>query len=502
MNNIESDEPTGTVIDRIEVSGDSFISATTVMRNMCMSDGYHFLYSDGMYLFDKLPQAAGGRDMVLLMDSNTNVAQFISRSGMGYELTAIEMREDEHGAAYVGFQLGAMRVIQPQHRSLVDDLRPYMKSDFSISEYDGTSEYGSGMMLDTHVPGLPTLFEANKTEHVFRDQRIVRAERALRWLYPLSREETIKVVVDAIEYHTNKYMLKWPLEARYAIRNIYDGHVDAMVEINHLMNVQKPPSLNRECIPPTYSTYVQQTDMIAPHIVTPWHISGAKSPIKLIATPLPWLVIARISKHDWVSSQNLQESPYFKQMYSHVREYCDVHVPVLYRGGLDTLTFGMFMSGMTKPIVSTFHSEQDHHKNFEMVMDGLQNHTWIGGHGYDPSQFARWSAYSGFRIDWVYPWVGSPRNTSRLSPQDYGLARGVRDRKISVCVGMPQFSIQRSRGGMANDTVSKQVRKYVQSVIYGDTGYMSGYPAEHVLGMFYRLITRWELDDVKRIISR
>jgi hypothetical protein len=79
----------------------------------------------------------------------------------------------------------------------------------------------------------------------------------------------------------------------------------------------------------------------------------------------------------------------------------------------------------------------------------------------------------------------------------------MRYRHQPLLVGTPQVSGTQSRNGMNNGAVQKKIRNYLYRHLLPQRGpALEEYPADHALGMFYRLITRGEFDEFGQLFSR
>jgi hypothetical protein len=340
--------------------------ATMAIRSMA---GDSFIYSDGVYLFHTVPSMMDDVDMVLLLDTNYNVAQFINQYGYGYNVDSMDVRPDE---GTVGFHLGTSGRSNSDHLSLIRSMQPHIPTSFKLYD-EAETIIGEAPEIKERVPWMPPLMVAANTTPVYREVREERAKIALKYLYHGARDSSIEAVIGAIEHRTNTYMNQWDDITRYAIRGMYDRHCDAMVEIKNVMNYERPMELDRKYTPITYSTIPGAGNEIAPYIVHPFRYGTPYTPLCII-TPLPWLVVARMSKAWWENNEKmLSNIKELEGLYTDGRAFCDVHVPVMWRGGIDSYLWGEVSQGMVAYQNKLLRDPGTYQEYFDKVMD------WMNG---------------------------------------------------------------------------------------------------------------------------
>jgi len=488
-----------------------FTDLTQSVRTMSEMTGAPYVYQDGVYIFHAIPMNTaehGSRDanMTMVIDENDLVATMVTKDGWAYNLNGFEMHIADDQSGYANISLGDIKELDPRYCDLVNDSAEYVPGSFRIPKHphaDGTER------LPVAIPGASFIPVGEAFTPIDRDERMFRARNRLaNWFFPKANEKTLDQIVQSMEYHTNAFMLSQDPLVRHGLRTLYNRHIDALIEIKGISRPSDRLTLTRNYLPPLYNTISGAVNERSVYMLNPF---GSKqgndeSMMEFIMTPLPWLSILRIPAAAWTQDQYLRGHHRLRGIWDKPREFCDVHVPIMHSAGLDQWLWVQTTSGLTLPLGNNFLSSYNFGAYQRSVQSFLSGNGWIGKDGeardaFYPTDFMK-SRYSYvFSQGMTKPSIVGPSHHYNGNNEHLCHAMGMRGRKMLDRIGEPQMSIQRTRGGMDNDTVKRKIRRFAGDYMAYRYHTITNYHPEHQLMMFYLFLYGGDFSELNRLIG-
>lgn len=485
------------LIDQIPMQGDTFMKGVFELRGLCHAEGHRYHFCDGVYLFDPFPNETG-TDMALFADTEQRRAMFVTKEGQSYDLNTIDLRQTEAGEYYVGFQLGAMDLITDEQRALIKWIQPHMAKPLGMGEETVYDEFWKPPFP---VKGAPNLSHPVPIAYVYREERISNAQDNLAALYPGHYgggvNERTRNWAEALDDWSTAFLSTLShgeTSTTVALRNLYERHCQAMTEIRGITG-KETFRLVHPGGPSLYCTAKGQVNYQHPYRLQSFQTYKG---IEAIPTAMPGIWILRFPKHWWEARDSkARESKHTRWLYeSGTRKFCDVHVPVRHRGGIDEFLFGPWNGLASSP---GFLEGFDLSEWIRAHADYLSGEKWPYGEVYKPENLSR--AAMNMRSGSRWPWLSGPVTVDR---QWHGRAWpiGMRNRPYFERTGLPDISLDQGRNGLNNDKAIKAIRRMAQELMSDNSDFLEWYqPADHALACHYHLISRRSNEDVKRLLG-
>ena len=502
------------VLSTIDVA-QQFDAAAHAMQVMATRLDMNLVYTDGVYTIWPLPGSSkNAPSMGVMMDTTTEESIVFSDTWQHYRLDTLAIEQDEHGGNRLRIDIGGpCGRLSDRQQDILRGAAPYIGVPENVLEWqlakpgekkamsDSTGLYMIGAPSDKWIKRWPS---ADPLPGLTRRAQLEVADANLKRLYPGMHQSWVTAIAEYL--HSSYWRYINSLEPEYAasIQRVYEQHIDAMRfigninqrynlltinEPNHADNLYRPGGH-----PDALRAACRYNDLYS-------------SPIDILVTPLPFLVIGRVKASDWQSTDWRKSVPNAAPIFDNPhRKYSDTHIPFMWEGGIDgylssipnvKTDSGYGMAGVNRDVRliikdTSYEVYANHVVGWLKTGDyGTYHNTLSPDMDFGAARVKYW------RIGQQYPWLGG-----YLHPGNYQYATEYIPHCKRVSrrrVGLPVHANMQSRNGLNNRGCQEAIQEMIlNDVLLNSSIFMQDFPWQHSLNMFFQLISRGEVYDVTK----
>lgn len=508
----KEDDPN--VLSTIDVA-QQFDAAAHAMQVMATRLDMQLVYTDGVYAIWPLPGSVHGDPaMGVMMDTTTEESIVFGDTWQHYRLDKLAIEQDGHGGNRLRIDIGGpCGRLSDRQQDILRGAAPYIGVPENVLEWqlakpgekkamtDSTGLSMIGAPPDKWINRWPS---SDPLPGLSRRAQLEMADSNLKRLYPGMHQSWVTEIAQYLHGSYWRYLNFLEPEYAASIQRVYEQHIDAMRFIRNinqrydLLTINDPyhsDNLYRPGgHPDTIRAAVRYNDLCA-------------SPIDILVTPLPFLVIGGVRASYWQSSDWRKSVPNAASIFDNPnRKYSDTHIPFMWEGGIDSylssipdvkMDGGYGMTGVNRDVSliireSSYGVYANHVVGWLKTGDyGPYRNTLAPDLDFGAGRVSHW------RTGQQYPWLGG-----YLHPASYHASGG----HIPHCkrtsrrrVGLPVHTNMQSRNGLNNRVCQEAIQEMiVHDCLLNSNIFIQDFPWQHSLNMFFQLISRGGVYDVTK----